>query len=49
MSTYLVVAYIVIWALPLLLLYSIWARQRHVERQLDELAARLPVEDSDPN
>lgn len=48
MSPYLVAAYIVFWALPLLLLYSIWARQRQVERQLLDLAERLRSDDSDP-
>ncbi len=47
MSPYLVVAYIVFWALPLLLLYSIWARQRQVERRLDDLAQRLHTETAD--
>ncbi len=49
MSPFLVAAYIVFWALPLLLLYSIWARQQRVERQLDELAARLPTDGPEPS
>ncbi len=41
MSPFLVAAYIVFWALPLLLIYSIWARQRQVERQLASLAKQM--------
>ena len=47
MSPFLVGAYIVFWALPLLLLYTIWVRQRKVERQLDELSLRLRRDDSE--
>ncbi|MGI6209180.1 MAG: hypothetical protein ACOYEW_13330 [Anaerolineae bacterium] len=38
---YLVAAYIVFWALPLLLLVSIWSRQRQVDHQLEELRRRI--------
>jgi len=41
MSVYLVAAYIVFWTLPLALIFSIWARQRRLEREIAALAARL--------
>ncbi|NPV06578.1 MAG: hypothetical protein HPY83_01290 [Anaerolineae bacterium] len=37
---YLVAAYLVFWALPLLLLLSIWSRQRRLDRQLEDLRLR---------
>lgn len=39
---YLVLAYAVFWGLTFVLVFSIWFRQRRLERELRELAARLP-------
>lgn len=38
---YLLSAYIVFWVLPFVLVFSIWARQRRLEREIAALAARL--------
>nr|HID13314.1 heme exporter protein CcmD [Anaerolineae bacterium] len=40
---YLVAAYAVFWALTFVLLLSIWARQRRLEREIAALQARLGV------
>ena len=41
MSPYLVAAYAVFWALTFVLVFSIWVRQRRLEREIAALAARL--------
>lgn len=41
MSVYLVAAYGVFWAFTFVLVFSIWARQRRIERQIDALLSRL--------
>jgi len=38
---YLVAAYAVFWALTFVLVFSIWARQRRLEREIAALEARL--------
>ncbi len=38
--SYLVAAYAVFWVLTFALVFSIWARQRHLERELKELQKR---------
>ena len=38
---YLLAAYAVFWALTFVLVLSIWARQRRIEREIAELEARL--------
>ena len=38
---YLVAAYAVFWALTFVLVFSIWARQRRLEREIETLEARL--------
>ena len=45
MPVYLVVAYAVFWALTFVLVFSIWARQRRLEREIAALAARLGEEE----
>ena len=44
MSPYLLAAYAVFWALPLLLILSMWARQQRVERQIEALEGRQQPE-----
>ena len=39
--SYLLAAYIVFWALTFVLVFSIWARQRRLEREIAALAAQL--------
>jgi CcmD family protein len=39
--SYLLAAYIVFWALTFVLVFSIWARQRRLEREITALAAQL--------
>jgi len=41
---YLLSAYIVFWALTFVLVFSIWARQRRLEREVAALQARLGEE-----
>lgn len=41
MPVYLVAAYGVFWAFTFVLVFSIWARQRRVERQIAVLLSRL--------
>ena len=41
---YLVCAYIVFWALTFALVFSIWLRQRRLEREIAALAAMLAEE-----
>ncbi|MFQ6101291.1 MAG: hypothetical protein ACE5OS_08655 [Anaerolineae bacterium] len=41
MPIYLVAAYIVFWALTFVLVFSIWTRQRKLEREIAVLAARM--------
>ncbi len=41
MPIYLVAAYAVFWALTFVLVFSIWARQRRLEREIAALEARL--------
>jgi CcmD family protein len=41
MPTYLVAAYAVFWALTFVLVFSIWKRQRQLEREISALAAQL--------
>jgi hypothetical protein len=41
---YLVGAYIVFWALTFALVFSIWLRQRRLEREIAALAAMLAEE-----
>jgi uncharacterized membrane protein len=38
---YLLCAYIVFWALTFVLVFSIWMRQRRLEREIAALQARL--------
>ena len=38
---YLVAAYVVFWALTFVLVFSIWTRQRRLEREIAALEARL--------
>lgn len=40
MSVYLVAAYAVFWGLTFALVFSIWARQRRIERELRALQER---------
>ncbi len=41
MPVYLVAAYGVFWVFTFALVFSIWARQRRVERQIEALLSRL--------
>jgi len=41
---YLLSAYIVFWALTFVLVFSIWVRQRRLEREIAALQARLEEE-----
>lgn len=41
MPVYLVAAYAVFWGFTFVLVFSIWARQRRVEREIEALGARL--------
>ncbi|MDY7075634.1 MAG: hypothetical protein SXV54_01790 [Chloroflexota bacterium] len=41
MPIYLVAAYAVFWALTFVLVFSIWFRQRKMEQEIADLAARL--------
>ena len=41
MPVYLVAAYTVFWALTFVLVFSIWIRQRRLEREITALAERL--------
>lgn len=41
MPVYLVAAYAVFWGLTFVLVFSIWARQRRVEREIAALKAQL--------
>jgi uncharacterized membrane protein len=47
MPVYLVVAYAVFWALTFVLVFSIWVRQRRLERDIAALAARLDKEEEE--
>ncbi|HEY74014.1 MAG: hypothetical protein DRJ03_11060 [Chloroflexi bacterium] len=47
MPIYLVAAYAVFWAFTFVLVFSIWFRQRKLEQEISDLAARL--ERSDKN
>ena len=38
---YLVAAYAIFWALTFVLVFSIWARQRRLQREIADLEARL--------
>ena len=42
---YLVAAYAVFWTLTFVLVFSIWARQRRLEREIEALEDRLRAED----
>jgi CcmD family protein len=42
---YLVAAYAVFWALTFVLVFSVWARQRRLRREIADLAARLDESD----
>ncbi len=42
MPVYLVAAYAVFWALTFVLVFSIWARQRRLERELEALRKAHP-------
>jgi CcmD family protein len=42
---YLVAAYAVFWALTFVLVFSIWARQRRLEREIAALQAQLAGEE----
>jgi CcmD family protein len=44
---YLLSAYAVFWALTFVLVFSIWARQRRLEREIAALAARLEEDGRD--
>ena len=44
---YLVAAYAVFWTLTFVLVFSIWARQRRLEREIEELEAQLGVGERD--
>ena len=46
MSVYLLAAYAVFWALTFALVFSMWVRQRRVEREIAALQARLEAGDS---
>lgn len=39
--SYLLAAYLVFWALTFVLVFSIWVRQRRLEREITALAAQL--------
>lgn len=39
--TYLVAAYAVFWGLTFVLVFSIWARQRRLEREVERLEEQL--------
>lgn len=41
MSVYLVAAYAVFWAFTFVLVLSIWARQRRIEREIKAMEERL--------
>lgn len=45
-SVYLGAAYAVFWALTFVLVFSMWARQRRIEREIAALKARLDGEGS---
>ena len=45
MSVYLVAAYAVFWTLTFILVFSMWARQRRLERDIAALKARLDEEE----
>jgi len=45
MSIYLVAAYALFWTLTFLLVFSIWFRQRRLEREIDALRALLEEEE----
>jgi uncharacterized membrane protein len=47
MPVYLLVAYAVFWALTFVLVFSIWARQRRLERDIAALAARLDKDEEE--
>jgi CcmD family protein len=44
---YLLAAYAVFWALTFVLVLSIWARQRRLEREIEALEARLRMGERD--
>jgi len=41
MTTYLVAAYAVFWGVTFVLVFTIWARQRRLEREIAALAIQL--------
>jgi CcmD family protein len=41
MSVYLVSAYAILWALTFILVFSMWVRQRRLEREIAALQAQL--------
>jgi len=41
MPVYLVAAYAMFWGLTFVLVFSIWARQRRMEREIDLLRAQM--------
>lgn len=47
MSVYLVAAYAVFWIFTLVLVLSIWARQRRIEQDLEAFKERLDRNQSD--
>ena len=47
MSVYLVAAYAIFWALTFVLVFSIWNRQRRLERDMAALQARLDGKQDD--
>jgi CcmD family protein len=47
MPIYLVAAYAIFWALTFVLVFSVWARQRKLEREITALAARMGENEQD--
>jgi CcmD family protein len=48
MSVYLVSAYAILWALTFILVFSMWVRQRRLEREIAALQARLEADGGAP-
>jgi uncharacterized membrane protein len=46
---YLLSAYAVFWALTFALVFSVWVRQRRLERDIAALAARLEADERAPD
>ena len=47
MAVYLVAAYAVFWGFTFALVFSVWARQRRLEREIAALTAHLGAEGGD--